>query len=390
MKKLLILLLSVFAVVNLQGQSLDEAFKAIDGEQFEKARGILEQLVKSNPDNGEYFFHLGTLYLTLGEDALAKSTFQKGLGVKKAAHFNHIGMGQIALNEGRKDDAAAEFAKATAVRKKKDTQELLFIARAYLNAFNPDYAKAAEYAKQVIAINSSLAQGYLTLGDAELNLKNLNDAFMAYRNASSLDNTLLQALLRQAMITKSTYAFPEAIQVINDVIANNASFGPAYRELAEIYYMWAILDSSVYDENIKKALDYYKQYISLTDTSLNSRMRHADFLVLAKDYASLEKEAAEMQKIDNVNPRILRYLGYSAFENGKYQDAIEALQKFIEVVEPYRVLLMDHIYIGRAKVRLLMANEDVATIDPAKLAEVNDMIRLIVSDRKSTRLNSSH
>jgi hypothetical protein len=55
--------------------------------------------------------------------------------------------------------------------------------------------------------------------------------------------------------------------------------------------------------------------MSLTDYSLDSRMRHADFLILAKDYQALQTEAQAMQQLDKVNPRIYRYLGYAAYEN---------------------------------------------------------------------------
>jgi hypothetical protein len=41
---------------------------------------------------------------------------------------------------------------------------------------------------------------------------------------------------------------------------------------------------------MKQALSYYEKYMTLTDYSLDSRMRHADFVV-AKDYKALEIEA---------------------------------------------------------------------------------------------------
>jgi hypothetical protein len=36
-------------------------------------------------------------------------------------------------------------------------------------------------------------------------------------------------------------------------------------------------------------------------------------LIVAHDYKALEIEAEKMKQIDKVNPRILRYLGYSAY-----------------------------------------------------------------------------
>ncbi len=71
--------------------------------------------------------------------------------------------------------------------------------------------------------------------------------------------------------------------------------------------------------------------MSLTDYSMNSRMRHADFLILVKDYKALETEANKMIELDKVNPRIYRYLGYSAYENGNYDVAIKSLEDYMKV-----------------------------------------------------------
>jgi hypothetical protein len=85
--------------------------------------------------------------------------------------------------------------------------------------------------------------------------------------------------------------------------------------------------------------------MKLTDYSLASRMRHADFLILAKDYKALELEANAMKELDNVNPRILRYLGYSAYENGNVEVALKSLEDFIS--NPInKIIPRDYIYLG--------------------------------------------
>jgi hypothetical protein len=50
-------------------------------------------------------------------------------------------------------------------------------------------------------------------------------------------------------------------------------------ELAETYYYWAVNVPSRNDEYMKQ-LSYYEKYMTLTDYSLDSRMRHADLLLL--------------------------------------------------------------------------------------------------------------
>jgi tetratricopeptide (TPR) repeat protein len=367
MKKLLIYFLAATACFNAYSQSLEDAQQALEGEQYEKARQMLENLVKTDSLTGENYFHLGNLYLTLGEDRLAIATFQKGatmLKKKGGGNLNYIGLGQYFLDEGKPDSAVKYFSKSMEKVRKKDTKELVYIARAYSKSINPDYAKAAEYAQRAITINFKLAQAYLILGDAQFKLGNTNGAFSAYRNAYGYDKHLLRAQLKLAEITKNAQAYQEAIDIINnDVVAENSSYGPAYSELAQIYYEWSLKDNSHRKEYIEKALGHYKQYINLTDQSLDSRMRYADFLILAKEYEALEKEAQEMRKLDQVNPRIFRYLGYSAYENGNYQEAIKAINEFIAKVEPKRVVGLDYLYLARAQKSLAVVPDSAKVAD---------------------------
>src|SRR5690606_13820425 len=62
--------------------------------------------------------------------------------------------------------------------------------------------------------------------------------------------------------------------------------------------------------------------------------------------------ANEMAKIDKMNPRILRYLGYAAYENGNYQDSRKAITDFIAKVEPERLIARDFMFLGMADLRL--------------------------------------
>jgi hypothetical protein len=102
--------------------------------------------------------------------------------------------------------------------------------------------------------------------------------------------------------------------------------------------------------------------MSLTDYSLNSRMRHADFLILVKDYAALEVEANKMIELDKVNPRIYRYLGYSAYENGNIDVAIKSLESFTSNPSN-KIIAKDFLYLGLAKIKK-GTSVDGFSIDP--------------------------
>ena len=93
-----------------------------------------------------------------------------------------------------------------------------------------------------------------------------------------------------------------------------------------------------------------KNILVLTDYSLSSRMRHADFLVLAGEYKALEVEANKMVELDKVNPRILRYLGISAYQNGNYDVAIKSLESFISDASN-KIIAFDYQILGLSKIK---------------------------------------
>lgn len=79
-------------------------------------------------------------------------------------------------------------------------------------------------------------------------------------------------------------------------------------------------------------------------------MRHADFLILVKDYKQLETVANKMIAQDKVNPRIFRYLGYAAYENGNVDVAIKSLQDYINTPSN-KVIGRDYYYLGLSKIK---------------------------------------
>ena len=392
MKKFKFISLSLlFFGTGVFAQDLDAAKKAIDAEQYQKAKTILKSLIASSPDKGKNYFHLGEIYLALENIDSAKIYFDKGITVKEDGKFNYIGLGEISLDKGNAAEADANFAKATADLRKKDTEEFLYIAKAYVNSENPDYKKAIASAKKATTINPKFAQAFLTLGDAQVGDKDVNSAYSSYRTAYDLDNSLLRAKMQLGVITKNAKAFPEAIAAFDEVIKLNANYGPVYRELAETYYFWSTNagDKAKREEYIKKAVDFSAKYKSLTDNSIESRMRHADFLILAKDYQALQVEAEEMQKLDKVNPRILRYLGYASYENKKYDESIKALNDFIAKADAKRVTGRDYLFLSKAKLAKAISPEgtiadkamfDNAMADLKKATEIDPAIGAEFSD----------
>lgn len=349
MKKTIIyVIVLLFSSFIGRAQDINQAKTAIDAEQYEKAKTILESITKLKPTDGYAKFLLGKVCLLEGNYPEAKKHFDVGISCSSKANFNFIGLGLLALDNG--DIAVAESNFDLAVKNigKRNLEERVYIGKAYTYSDHPNYKKAIEILTNSRLIDPANTNVLLALGDVYKFDKKQNEAYDCYREAFRLDNTLLRAKMGLGTLIKNAHNFQVAIALFDEIIALNPNYGPVYRELAETQYLWAVNDAADYNEHIAKGLGYYEKYMSLTDYSLESRMRHADFLVLAKDYKALEAEANEMIKIDKVNPRIFRYLGYSAYYNTNYDTAISSLSSYVSN-SSYKSIARDYYYIGAAK-----------------------------------------
>ena len=349
MKKVFIFTVAMlFFIVSGHAQDIKQAKDAIDAEQYEKAKNILETITASKPTDGYSKFLLGNVCLLIGDDGTAKTHFDAGITCSSKGNFGYIGLGNIALDKGEIAEAEKYFALAVKNSSKRDLEEKVFIGKAYTFSVHPDYKKAIEILSKSREIDPANTDVLIALADAYKLNKKQNESYECYREAFRLDNTLLRAKMGLGTLIKNAHNFPSALTSFNEVIAMNPNYGPVYRELAETEYLWALNDARNYDSHIAKGLAFYEKYMSLTDYSLDSRMRHADFLILATDYKSLEKEANEMSKLDNVNPRIYRYLGYSAYYNNNFDTAINSLLSFVSNASN-RTIGRDYFYIGAAR-----------------------------------------
>ena len=363
MKTFKIFGLLLLATVSVgHAQDINQAKKAIDAEKYEEAKTILKSILQAKPTNGMASFLLGNVYLNQSVKDSAAISFGKGLAATEAARFNNIGLGQMDLDRNDTIAANAKFILATKDMRKKDFEEYVYVARAYMNAEKPNYKAAVAVLKRALVNNPMDAQVQLALGDAYYGLSNQNDAYKAYRDAFSADNTLLRAKMQLGVLLKGAKSYDEASKAYNEVIAINPNYGPVYRELAETYYKIARNKPSKAAENFKIAIDYYQKYMDLTDYSIHSRMRRADFLILAKEYKALEEEANKMIELDKVNPRIFRYLGYAAFENGNVDKAIQSLETFTSNATN-KIIAKDFQVLGLAKIKK-GTSADGLSIDP--------------------------
>lgn len=335
-------------------QSLADAKKAIDGEQYEKATAMLKTLVSSQPKEGDNFFNLGKVYLLKEEVDSARAAFTNGINSSPKNALNYVGLGQADLIENNPTNAKTNFEKALQLGAKKyDTY--LAIGRAYIDQKNVDYDQALPNLLKADELDSKDKdpETFLALADFYAMQRKNTEAYPQYLRALDINPNLYRANVQIGKMYKEAFAFPEAEAEIKKVIAAEPNYGPAYRELAETQMQWSFIDAQNGPTKKAEALQNMRKYLDLTDQSFDSRLRYAQFLVYASDFVTLEKEVSTLNAPDANNPKtfiVTRMRGYSAVENNKFDQGIKYMNElFARTQDTARIIGSDYLYLGKAQ-----------------------------------------
>jgi len=348
----------IFMGSSVFAQSLPDAKKAIDAEQYQKAKSMLKNLTVTQPTKDENFFYLGWVYLKQDYADSAKVAFNQGLAANPKSALNVAGLGAIDLLDNNTSSASANFDKAMLLAGK-DTKPYVYIGKAYLLGKKP--IAAARSAAAIAVLEKAKTLGgknpskdtelFLTLGDAYSASGDANHAYTSYADAQTLDPHSPVVLVSMAVLIKGAGNFDDAIKGFQGAIAADPNYGPAYREMAETDLLIAA-DPKQTAAKDKEAVDYYKKYLDLTDRSVESRFHYEDFLVYAKDWKTLEQEATDLLKSSkSPDLRVYRYLGYAAYENGNYPAALTAMNTWLKDAAPKRIIPGDYLYLGRTQIK---------------------------------------
>lgn len=354
-------------------QSLNDAKKAIDAEQYQKATSMLKALVKSQASKGENYFNLGDVYLRMDYVDSARAVFTQGITADPKNSLNYIGLGEADLFSNNPTSAKTNFAKAVEVSSKKDYIPQLYIGKAFIATDKPDFASALPYLQKAdeLDANDKDAETFIALGDYYALQKKNSEALQNYMRALNINQSLLRAKVQIGRMYKESRAFPEAEGQLKEAIEADANYGPAYREIAELYMQWANFEPAQFEAKAALALTNYKKYLDLTDSSYESKLRYAQFLFYAKDFKTLEQVTGELSAMNPNDPKNLvvsRLRGYSAFENKNYPQSLQYMNDFFaKVKDTSRIVGSDYLYLGKAL--LQSGNDSLALVNITKAVE---------------------
>ncbi|MEJ5961191.1 tetratricopeptide repeat protein [Pedobacter immunditicola] len=354
-------------------QSLDDAKKALDAEQYQKATSMLKSLVNSQASKGENYYYLGEVYLRTDYVDSARAVFTKGVAADPKFALNYVGLGEADLASENPTSAKTNFDKAIDVASKKDYIPSMFIGKAYVAAPKPDFTAALPYLQKADELDKAdkAAETFLALGDFYAAQKKNSEALQNYLRALNINPNLHRAKVQIGRMYKESRAFPESESALKEVIAADPNYGPAYREIAELYMQWANFEPQNFDAKAALALENYKKYLDLTDKSFESKLRYAQFLFYAKDFQTLEQVTSELASVSPNDPKapvVLRMRGYSAYENKNYPQSLQYMNDFFaKTKDTSRIVGSDYLYLGKAY--LQSGNDSLALVNITKAVE---------------------
>lgn len=355
-------------------QSLADAKKAIDAEQYQKASSMLKALVSSNAKDGENYFRLGTVYLLTDDVDSARLVFNNGITANAKYALNYVGLGQADLQENNPTSAKTNFDKAVQLGAK-DYATYLNIGKAYIAQKTPDYAAALPNLLKADELDAKDKdpETFLALADFYSMQRKNTEAYPMYLRALDINPNLTRAIIQIGKMYKEAFSFGDAETQIKKAIDIDPNYGPAYRELSENEMQWSRADPKNAEAKRAESLASMRKYLELTDKSFNSRLRYAQFLVYAGDFETLSKEVATLNAPDPNNPAmfvVTRLRGYSAVENKNYPQGVQYLNElFARKQDASRILGDDYLYLGKALAGT--GSDSLAVINITKAVEMD-------------------
>jgi tetratricopeptide (TPR) repeat protein len=366
------LLTTAFAIVFVtmasfafgQSPEVRAALRLIDIEQPTKGIAELERLASASSQN-QYYLGLG--YLRTGnkdnnwnkDKALA--AFEKGISMNEKDGLNYAGKGQVKLIEKNATEAKANLDKALAVSKSKDANVLRAVGEAYLadTKFVIDAINVLNKAK---TINGADPEVHMVLGDAYLLQNNGGESVSSYERAAMADKKNAKANYKIAKVYERSKNTEMVVENLNKAIAIDPDYAPAYKELAETYYL---------RKEAAKAVEASDKYMSITEFKDQAKYAHAFYLIMAKQFDKAAEIFKDVANSPDAPPVALKYYAraLSLSEQDRSDEAVAIFERFFQKAKPEDIQAFDYASYGKA----LQKQGEAAKADKAKKRELDSL-----------------
>jgi tetratricopeptide (TPR) repeat protein len=352
-------LLASFSLLasGLFAQSIEEGKKFLNYERYTSAQGVFSKLLAANPNNVEAAYWLGQTYLQNSDNtdtAAAKALYQKTLQANPNAPLMLVGTSEVALMEGKKEDARSGFETAISLSKS-NAGVLTAVGRANVDVKTGDAAYAIDKLNQAAAKDKKNSEIQIELGDAYRKMIDGANATIAYQNALTLDPKNARAGFMIGRIYETQGYGQEAIYMkyYNQAIAIDPNFAPVFYWLYNYYYR----------RDVNKSREYLDKYIAVADPDSKNCYSKASILYASQLYKDAITKADECIAQAGAKPYPNLY-GLKAYSYDKLGDSVSAkkfFDEFFAKINPDKIGPND--YATYAKILLKFpGNDSLASI----------------------------
>lgn len=367
-----LLILSLFLITGIKAQSIKDGINFLYEERDQSAKDLFQKLLAVNPNNIDATYWLGQADIALKDTAAARQVYEKALQTSANAPLLIVGLGHVELLENNPSDARQRFEAAitmTHTRRGDNPDILNAVGRANVDAKAGDLAYAIDKLQAAADRDSKNPDIYLNLGNAYRKARpgeNGGQAYLNYKKATEVDPSFAIAYYRIAQLFETQQNWDIVLDNLNQAVAKDPGFGPAYYEL--YYYYLFKIDPTTHKIDFGKADEYAQKYIANSDPDVqNDYLRAQTLWAQANELTDQYKgETSPARQNDSVTarqkyneainiatgiinkagektqPKTYKLLAYCYVANGDTMQAKDNIDVFFKKVEPEKVVPADY------------------------------------------------
>lgn len=384
--------LIAFNAIFAFGQSIQDAKKLTDNEQYEEASAMYQSLISKTPANADLYYYFADNLLSSENPDSAKILLDKGKSIDAGNALVKIGYAKLLFDAISVREAKAALTQdgsnpelkarqETAVQNVADGGKLideallkaapkdptLFIeaAEAYIHYENKDLDKAKLLLDKANGIDGKNVEVNLLYGDIYTELSNGTLGAEYYNKALDLDKSSARAKVSKGRLYQRSTNYEGASEEFQKAIVDLPNYAPAHRELGEAYFKLGKLE---------KAKEEYRKYLELSKNNCGARIRYASFLYISKAYSEVISELDQVShRCDSNNTKMLRLQAISYYELKDNEKGLQAVDHLFRVVPQDKRIGKDYEYYGKL---LAATNKDSLAIEQLQKAYALDPSRV--------------
>lgn len=334
------------------------AMRNYQEQDWEETIKYLNQAIQTQPDAPDLHYHLGEIYLQIGDIGKALIAFEKSIETDPAFAAGYYGRAKLRIsNEDTFSDAIddllqcidldPEYGEAylsllnayikvgdlekarevsTQVENLLPNSPFLDLSLGKLALLEGEYKLAIDYTEAALGKDLTLLPAYKLLGEiyqANGNPKDSLEPLLIYHRYNTINDPQDDILLSVAYAANEK--FPDALQLLDNILARDTRYAKGFIQRATIYTQM---------EDYEKAIDDYETASKLDTKSFEYCMLFSEAFFPIEKPGNAYQQAGECQKLAETDNELARMYFVKAL-------ALEALENDVAKLDWERMLELD-------------------------------------------------